>query len=459
MATSPDEGVCSRGNRILLFVICCLAYATIGFHFSIRSNIAGDLGDVFSKVDPLRAAEMVGSVLGVAFLGYGITIFVVSPLIDAIGMGFLMKMSGTLIALGTGVVMLAERMAPGRLYGAIWGGMLLVGLGWGLVDTNTNPLVTGLYPREKTHKLNVIHAWWPAGIVFGGLAGLALGALEAGWKTKLLVALVPAALLAGLCFFARFPLTERAAAGVSFGDMFRELRRRPMFWVWFLCMWFTATAELAPGQWVDMALTRTVGIRGIWLLIYISGLMFVMRHFAGTLVHKLTPVGLLWVSCLMAAVGLWWLSVARGPLNGFLAATLWGTGVCYMWPTMLATVNDRYPRAGALALGVLGFGAMLAIYLFMPLMGRIYDTVKLEAAGGPEAFKALSGDQLNEVLIAASRSSFRSVAVLPAVLLLVFGVVWIHDARKGVRIEVLAVPAGEPARDDGRTPGPAGGGE
>jgi len=85
-------------------------------------------------------------------------------------------------------------------------------------------------------------------------------------------------------------------------------------------MFLTAAAELAPGQWVDIALTRTVGMKGIILLIYVSGLMFVMRHFAGTFAHKLSPIGLLWVSCLLASVGLLLLSVANSPVTGLLAA-------------------------------------------------------------------------------------------------------------------------------------------
>ncbi len=435
--TNDKKSAYSERNKFLLLAISCLAYAAIGFHFSIRSNIAEDLKALFATVDAVHAAEMVAGVLGIAFLGYGVTILLISPLIDALGMGFLMKLSGILLVAGTAIVVLTEKIAPGNLYWVVWSGMLLVGLGWGLVDTNTNPLVAGLYPEDRTHKLNVIHAWWPAGIVIGGLAGLALGALEVGWKTKLVVAMVPGAALTAMCFAARFPLTERAAAGVSFGDMFREIFRRPMFFVWFFCIWLTATAELAPGQWVDMTLTRTVGMRGIWLLIYISGLMFVMRHFAGPLAHKFSPVGLLWISCLLASIGLWWLSVASSPLTGLLAATFWGAGVCFMWPTMLATVNDRYPRSGALGLGLMGFGAMLAIYLFMPVMGRIYDHAKIRAAGGEEAFKALSGEKLDEVLAIASQSSFRIVALLPAALLIVFGIIWIYDKAKGVHVEQL----------------------
>jgi MFS family permease len=458
MQTTQDTERSNQKSRFLLFFICCLAYLAIGFHFSMRTSVAGDLKTVFSKTDPLQSAKMVGSVLGVPFLGYAITLFLVSPLIDAIGMGLLMRLSGILLAAGTVIVVSAEHIAPDSVYWIIWGGMLLVGLGWGLVDTNTNPLVVGLYPKDKTHKLNVIHAWWPAGIVLGGLAGWSLGKVNIQWEYQLMATLIPAILLFILCCIAKFPLTERAAAGISFGDMFRELLKRPMFWVWFFCIWFTATAELAPGQWVDMALTRTVGMRGIWLLIYISGLMFVMRHFAGTVVHKLSPVGLLWCSCLLAAGGLWWLSVASSPVTALLAATLWGIGVCYMWPTMLATVNERYPRSGALGMGLMGSGATLAIYLFLPVMGQVFDSTKISTAGGAEAFTVLSAaaeakdavavEKLNDVLAQASQVSFRAVAILPAALLIVFAIIWFYDRKHGVKPEELdSGPLQEPASE------------
>src|SRR5712672_1772940 len=125
----------------------------------------------------------------------------------------------------------------------------------------------------------------------------------------------------------KFPPTERAASGVSVGEMFKELAN-PLFVILFLSMFLTAASELAPGQWVDLALSRTVHMSGILLLVYVSGLMFIMRHFAGALVHKLAPIGVLWVSCLLASLGLVALSFADSPVLGLLAATLWGTGVC-----------------------------------------------------------------------------------------------------------------------------------
>jgi len=212
--------------------------------------------------------------------------------------------------------------------------------------------------------------------------------------------------------------------------MFREVLR-PFFLVWFFSMFLTAASELAPGQWVDIALTRTVGMQGIWLLIYVSGMMFVMRHFAGPIAHKLSPVGLLWLSSLLASTGLVLLSIANSPITALLAATVWGTGVCYMWPTMLASASERFPRGGALLIGLMGTAGTLSIYYVLPKMGMIFDHAKIRAAGGDEAFKMLSGEALNKVLAVASQMSFRYVAILPAILLLVFGAIWVYDKSRG----------------------------
>src|SRR5205807_5226113 len=138
-------------------------------------------------------------------------------------------------------------------------------------------------------------------------------------------------------------------------------------------------------------------------------------------VHKLSPIGLLWCSCLLASLGLVALSMADSPLMGVLAATVWGAGVCFMWPTMLATASERFPHGGALLMGLMGTAGTLSIYFVLPAMGKIFDTAKIEAAGGDAAFQKLVGDELNRVLTIASQTSFRYVAALPAILLLVFG--------------------------------------
>ncbi len=252
-----------------------------------------------------------------------------------------------------------------------------------------------------------------------------------GWEAKLVLAIVPAIALIIGTIGLKFPPTERAASGVSMGQMFNELKS-PLFFVLFFSMFLTAASELAPGQWVDIALSRTVHMPGILLLVYVSGLMFVMRHFAGALNKKLSPIGVLWLSCLMASLGLLALSFANSPVTGLLAATIWGTGVCYMWPTMLASASERFPRGGALLMGLMGTAGTLSIQFVLPFMGQVFDKKKIQAAGGLEAFQNLQpGPELDRVLGLASQASFRIVALCPAFLLIVFGGIWLYDKSKG----------------------------
>ena len=223
--------------------------------------------------------------------------------------------------------------------------------------------------------------------MIGGLLGVGMSKLGLGWEAKLALSIIPAIVIVLACIGLEFPPTERAAAGVSMGQMFRELKS-PLFLVLFFSMFLTAASELAPGQWVDIALSRTVHMPGILLLVYVSALMFVMRHFAPALGKRLSPVGVLWLSCLMAALGLVALSFANSPVTGLLAATVWGTGVCFMWPTMLASASERFPRGGALLMGLMGTAGTLSIQFVLPFMGKVFDKKKIAAAGGVEAFRS-----------------------------------------------------------------------
>src|SRR5437868_11961359 len=93
-----------------------------------------------------------------------------------------------------------------------------------------------------------------------------------------------------------------------------------------------------------------------------------------------------------------------------------GHQACYMWPTMLATASERFPRGGALLMGLMGTAGTLSIQFVLPIMGAIYDRTKISTAGGEAAFNALpaGSEQLNHVLSVAAQTSFRAVAILPA---------------------------------------------
>ncbi|MCH2169798.1 MFS transporter [Myxococcota bacterium] len=417
-----------------IFVISAMALFTAGLSFSLRAAIMGQVeADLLVAIDPSSSSTLAGRLLGTAFLGFAVTLGVGSALLEWIGMGRMLVLGALCFAVGTGAVSLADRwVADAYVYDSLRLGYLLSGLGWGFVEASINPLMAALYPNDKTARLNILHAWWPAGLIVGGLAGLAVGAFGLDWRLQFSVVVPPAVLTAVLCWSTHFPHTARASAGISMAEMFGELFRRPMFVVWWVCMFLTAASELAPGQWIDLTLTRTVGMRGIWLLIYISGMMFVLRHFAGPIAHRISNLGMLWGSSVLAALGLLALSAANSPLTGLLAATVWGLGVCFMWPTMLANISERYPRGGELFIGLMGVAGALAIHFVLPALGAVFDRTKVELAGGEAAFSSLEGPALESVLSAASATSFQVLAWLPAVLIGIFGLIALAERRRTV---------------------------
>jgi MFS transporter len=402
-------------DKARLFLVSVIALVTAGIAASIRGNLAAVLQHQFlDPIDPVHSAQMIGTVLGVAFFGFALTIMIGSPLLDYLGMRPLMALSSICFIVGTLIVICAAPLSAWfSAYRVLWTGALISGIGWGLTETVINPLAVTLYPDDQTHRLNLLHAWWPGGLIVGGLIGAGLSKLTVDWRLQMACVLVPAVTFGVLLLASKFPPTERVAAGISTREMIKEFFR-PFFLVWFFSMFLTAACELAPGQWVQFALTRTVHMPGILLLVYVSAMMFVMRHFAGPMAHKFSPVGLLWFSCLLASLGLISLSVANSPVTGLLAATIWGTGVCYMWPTMLAAASERFPRGGAVLMGLMGTAGMSSVFFVLPQMGKVYDY-----------YKAQGGE------LAASQMSFRLVAVLPALLLIVFGAIWLYDRSHG----------------------------
>ncbi len=415
-------------NTRLLFT-SNLAIFTIGLGFAVRAAIADDLRlKIFAVIDAAQSATMVGQALGMTFLGFAFTLLVGSSLVDILGSKRILVFSALSNLLGSLLVLWASlRPIDATSYTIVLIGLMLTGLGWGGVEGAVNPLVVSIDPENKIKRLNILHAWWPAGIVFGGLFSIAVKALALPWQTNLVVLCLPAIAILILVRGQVFPVTERVAQGFTYADMCRELLRRPQFLVFLCCMWLTTSSELAPGQWVDLTLSHTVGMSGIFILIYVSSLMFVLRHFAGPISHRLSSIGLLWLSSLLAALGLFALSRANSPLTAMLAATIWGAGVCFMWPTMLAVVSERFVRGGALAMGLMGFTGGMAIQFLLPVLGKVFDDAKNLAAGGADKLVTLTAEQSIAVTQIASQKSFQVIALIPLLLLPIFAAIWWND--------------------------------
>jgi len=393
-----------------LFVASCLSLLTTSMVFAIRGDIEGDLSAAFHLTK-----EQVGLIWGPAFWGFTLAIFVSGLIVDAIGMRALHVISSLGYIGGVLLVLLAPR--PSGPMASIWDttgttllyvAFLAMGLSQGLVEGVINPLVATIFNEEKTHKLNVLHAWWPGGMVVGGLVALLLTQLGASWQVKLSSILIPAVIYLFMILGQQYPKTERVQSNVSTGDMFKEAMN-PMFLLLFACMWMTAASELGPDQWFPSIMKDLTGLQGVLFLIYTAGLMFVLRFFFGGAAHKFSPFGLLMGCSLLCALGLYWLGGLQpgtSPLVAFTAATLFGVGKTYYWPTMLGVTSELFPRGGALLMALMGGAGMLCIAVVLPIMGKAFD-------------------------VAGAGAALRTVAILPVILTVVFGLLFVYYKSKG----------------------------
>jgi MFS family permease len=395
-------------NQRRLFTASCVALVATAMTFAIRGDIMSDFEREFalSKTD-------VGWIAGAAFWGFGLSILVGGPLCDLLGMGTILRLAAVGHIAGT----LATIAAPN--FAVLFAATLTIGIANGLVEAAINPLVATIYSHDKTHRLVSLHAWFPGGIVIGGVLSFLLTQAGAGWQLKMLLLLVPSAAYALMFIGQPFPATERAAAGVSFGDMFKEIAR-PLFIVIWLCMWLTAATELGPGQWMSNIFNEVMhsaAQAGILVLVWVNGIMYLIRQFLAGTAHRISPVALIAATAPMAAIGLFLFGNARTPFTAFAAAALFAGGTAFWWPTMLGITSERFPRGGALLLAIIGATGAFSTAIAGPVMGWINERY--------------GADRVLSIW-----------AALPAALTVIFACIYQRDRMQGgYRVERISPPS------------------
>jgi len=438
-------------NQRKLFVASCFALVATSMAFSIRTDIVPQLKGDFGFTD-----TQMGSLMGPGVWGFAITIVLGGFLVDSLGMKRLLSLA--FLGHLTGIALTIFS----RNFTSLYYATLIIGLANGLVEAVTNPLVATIYPDSKTKHLNQLHAWWPGGLILGGLLGYAItkgmgldvigissAALSFGWKIKVGLILIPTLIYGYLISGEKFPETERVARGVSYGDMFKEAFR-PLFLLFVVLMMMTAATELGPDQWVGNLVQNLVGIQGVLLLVYTAGIMFVLRQFfAGAIIKAISPLGMLTMAALLSTIGLFWLSSSTTATMVFAAATIFGFGKTFFWPTMLGVVAERFPKGGALLLAILGGAGMFSAgKLMVTAMGSVQDHYAVHVLSPELQPLVVSNGGLDEKKIAmindpvvrseiesakhySAMMTYKWVAVLPALLTLIFGILFLYFRARG----------------------------
>ena len=359
-------------HRSRLFFGICLALIPTGASFALVSNILIQLKQQF-----ILTNYQVGLIAGAALWGMAISLLVMGPLLEVFGlkngarMAFIGHVAGLALMLAA-----APRAGNPSAFWTLMLGAATLAAGNGMIEVTGNPLVAALYPGEKTKRLNWFHAFFPVGLVAGGLAGFALarwGGTFAEWPYQLVVIYLPILIYGVMILSQPFPKTENAEAGITVGEMFRYTLTNPLFLLMLIMMAITTSLELGPMRWIPSVL-QSAGLHGILVLVWISGWMVVLRALAGHFVERLQPTGMLLIAAILTGSGLFLLSFASGTWSAFAAATVFAWGIAFFFPTMVGVVSEKMPRTGSLGIVLTaGIGLGMAGAVGVPMMGKLAD--------------------------------------------------------------------------------------
>lgn len=439
-------------NKKRLFLGSIIALVVTSFGFIIRAFILSEWGREFNL-----SQEDLGWIAGAGLFPFAVTIILFSLVIDRIGydtsirIAFVGHVASAVITVCAGLF--------GEPFWVLFIGTVVLALANGIVEAVINPVTATLYPKSKTKHLNILHAGWPGGLVLAGILVIFMGDL--GWRWKVGLVILPTFVYGAMLLREKWPVNERVAAGVPYRDMLREFGR-PMFIILLLVMVPLAITELGTDSWITALMENVLtNVHPGWVLVYTSAIMFVLRFFAGPIVHRINPLGLLAASAIIACIGLIWLSAAGAAAFAvFLAATCYGVGKTFFWPTTLGVVAEQFPRGGAMTLNTIaGIGMLSAGLLGAPILGSIQDKVidmelqerspelhaqvtDEERLGMLGRYQELDRDAVaalpeseagivQEVRADSSQIALRYVAILPIIMLLVYIGMLLYFRSKG----------------------------
>lgn len=350
-------------NNKPLFIASFMTLIAAGVGFAIRGKII-DYWEIqygFTKME-------VGTITGGGLVGFGIVILLASFITDKIGYKPLLLIAFVLHVLSALITFAAtpifHSMGKESTYWCLYIGMFMFAVANGLCEAVINPLVATLYPQKKTHYLNILHAGWPGGLIIGAIIATIYVKVNQSypaisWEYPMAVFLVPTLIYGIIVIKQKFPLSEAKSAGVSFGRMLVTFAS-PLLLFLLLLQACVGYVELGTDSWITSITNLILEGQGLYLFIYASSIMFILRFFAGPIVERINPIGLLCVSACLGSIGLYMIGSSQGAAMVWIAVTVYGLGKTFLWPTMLGVVGERFPQGGALTMGAMGGVGMLS---------------------------------------------------------------------------------------------------
>lgn len=397
-------------NRSALFNGSCFALITTAFTFSIRAGILPQLGEQFNLT-----AEQLGFINLMFFLGFPISMIIGGLVYHTFGPKNIMK--AAFVAHTIGIIL--------TIYAGGYTGLLVstlfIGFGNGCTEAACNPLIADAFKGEKMDKmLSRFHMWFPGGIVLGALISKFMTDFGFGWQAQMWVTMVPTVIYA-VIFYGKTFVMPREEGGATIAENLKAMVS-PVFIFLFVCMALTAISEFGPNQWVSVIMSSS-GASPMLILALTTGLMAVGRWFAGPVVKALGQTGVLLISAVLTAIGIFMFSAVTGPL-AYVATVIFALGVCYFWPVMIGAVATRVPLSGALGMSIVGGVGMFSTAIFQPIIGSWIDSAK--------AVHTTAGLVGPELELAAGQDTLLKMLTFPCILIVLFTIFFLWQRKSPV---------------------------
>jgi MFS family permease len=393
-------------NKNRLFIASCLALTVTAMTFAIRAGILGQLSEDFA----LTNTEL-GWINAMAFLG-----FPVATMLGGLLYNFLGAKKLVIIAFAGHIIGLLLTMSADGFW-LLLISSFCIGFANGAVEAGCNPLVADMYHKKKTIMLNRFHVWFPGGIVVGALISKAMTDMSFGWQAQIAVMLVPTVIYGYLIISQPFPETDHI--DTSTANNIKGLFS-PLFLFMAFCMTLTTISELGTQQWIERILWAS-GASPMLIMAMVTGVMAIGRFFAGPLVHRLNPYGVLLYSAIVTTIGIYSMSLATGNMV-YVSALIFALGVTYFWPTMIGFVAENVPQTGALGMSVMGGVGMFAVSMWNPVIGHWLDQSR------EQAIAANIRPELAELV--AGQSTLANLSMFPFVLIFAFAGLALYMRKK-----------------------------
>ncbi|MEC4725483.1 MFS transporter [Shewanella sp. D64] len=393
-------------NRNRLFIASCLALTVTAMTFAIRAGILGQLSEDFA----LTNTEL-GWINAMAFLG-----FPVATMLGGLLYNFLGAKKLVIIAFVGHIIGLLLTMSADGFWLLLLSSFC-IGFANGAVEAGCNPLIADMYHKKQTIMLNRFHVWFPGGIVVGALISKAMTDMSFGWEAQIAVMLVPTLIYGYLIISQPFPKTDNI--DTSTANNIKGLFS-PLFLFMAFCMTLTATSELGTQQWIERILGAS-GTSPMLIMAMVTGVMAVGRFFAGPLVRRFNPSGVLLYSAIVTTVGIYSMSTATGSMV-YVSALIFALGVTYFWPTMIGFVAENIPQSGALGMSIIGGVGMFAVSMWNPVIGHWIDQSR------EQAIAANTRPELAELV--AGQSTLANLSAFPFVLIFAFAGLVLYMRKK-----------------------------